>query len=294
MTDNYSIKDLEVLSGIKAHTLRIWEQRYNILKPKRTDTNIRFYSNEDLRRILNVSLLNKNGKKISKIASLNDNQLTEEVTKLTQNSENSTDQIEGLKISMIELDEVRFEKIINSNILRLGLVGTIQNILFPFLQNIGVMWQTGAVNPAQEHFISNLIRQKIIVAIDGQIFKPEKKHKKVMLYLPEGELHEISLLLYSYLVRHNGHQSIYLGQSVPMHDMVKVAEIRNPEYLVTVITQPFKDISLDDYLKNISKSFPKQTILISGAQIFNQKLPSVKNIVYFNNPEEFIDLIKKF
>lgn len=291
---NYSIKDLETLSGIKAHTLRIWEQRYQLLKPHRTDTNIRYYTNEDLRRILNVSLLNKNGTKISKIASLKDNELYEEVNKLSKESNNNADQIESLILSMIELDEERFEKIVNSCILRLGLVKTIDEILFTFLQKIGIMWQTGSINPAQEHFISNLIRQKIIVAIDGQLVKRDTTSKKVILFLPENELHEISLLFYTYLVRSRGHQSIYLGQSVPQNDMIRVAEIRKPDYLVTVITQAFKETTTNEYLKSLSKNFPKQKLFVSGAQIFNHKLPVFKNIEYFNTPNEFIEILKKF
>ena len=291
---NYSIKDLETLSGIKAHTLRIWEQRYQLLKPHRTDTNIRYYTNDDLRRILNVSLLNKNGRKISKIASLNDKELYDEVNKLSKESENNSDQIENLILCMIELDEERFEKIINSNILRLGLIKTIDEILFPFLQKIGVMWQTGTINPAQEHFISNLIRQKLIVAIDGQLVKRDNKSKKVVLFLPEGELHEISLLFCTYLLRNAGHQSIYFGQSVPLTDMVRVAEIREPHYLVTIITQPFKEITTNEYLKNLSKKFPKQKIFVSGAQLFNHRLPTFKNIEYFNTPTDFLEIAKKF
>jgi DNA-binding transcriptional MerR regulator/methylmalonyl-CoA mutase cobalamin-binding subunit len=293
IASNYSIKDLETLSGIKAHTLRIWEQRYQLLKPHRTNTNIRYYTNEDLRRILNISLLNKNGTKISKIASLNDNELYEEVNKLTKESDSNVDQIESLILSMIELDEERFEKIVSSCILRLGLIKTIDEILFAFLQKIGVMWQTGSINPAQEHFISNLIRQKIIVAIDGQFVKRATSSKKIILFLPENELHEISLLFYTYLVRNSGHQSIYLGQSVPQNDMMRVAEIRKPDYLVTVITQAFKDTTTKEYLKNLSKNFPKQKLLISGAQLYNHKLQSFKNIQYFNTPKDFIEILKK-
>jgi DNA-binding transcriptional MerR regulator len=292
---NYSIKDLETLSGIKAHTLRIWERRYQLLKPHRTDTNIRYYTNDDLRRILNVGLLNKNGRKISKIAALNDKELYNEVNRLTGESENNSDQIENLILSMIELDEERFEKIINSSILRLGLIKTIDEILFTFLQKIGVMWQTGSVNPAQEHFISNLIRQKIIVAINEQIISKNAKSKKVVLFLPEGELHEISLLFYTYLVRNSGHQSIYLGQSVPMKDMTSVSEIRNPHYFITVITQPFKEKTIHEYLKNLSVNFPKQKIFVGGTQIAILNNPSsFKNIVYFNSPKDLLELLKKF
>jgi DNA-binding transcriptional MerR regulator len=292
--NGYNIKDLETLSGIKAHTLRIWEQRYHILKPQRSDTNIRSYSNDDLRRILNISLLNKHGKKISKIAELSDVDIIAEVNKLSQQNENNTDQIDSLIVSMIELDEERFEKIVNSTILRIGLIKTIQEVMYPFLQKIGLMWQTGTINPAQEHFISNLIRQKIIVAIDGQIIKPSEKTKKAVLFLPEGELHEISLLFFSYILRSNNHQTIYLGQSVPLNDMIKISEIRQPHFWVTVITQPFKDISITDYITKLANLFPNQTLLISGAQVLNISVPQLKNVRYFNTPQEFIDIIKEF
>ncbi len=216
------------------------------------------------------------------------------LTNLARKAITMQNQIESLILSMIELDEERFEKIVNSCILRLGLVKTIDEILFTFLQKIGIMWQTGSINPAQEHFISNLIRQKIIVAIDGQLVKRDTTSKKVILFLPENELHEISLLFYTYLVRSRGHQSIYLGQSVPQNDMIRVAEIRKPDYLVTVITQAFKETTTNEYLKSLSKNFPKQKLFVSGAQIFNHKLPVFKNIEYFNTPNEFIEILKKF
>jgi DNA-binding transcriptional MerR regulator len=153
---NYSIKDLEQLSGIKAHTLRIWEQRYNLLCPKRTDTNIRYYDDQDLKLILNVALLNDNGFKISKIASMEPSEMREEVMKLTERTLTHDDQIHALTISMIEMDEDRFDKILSTNILKLGFEQTMMNIIYPFMSKIGVLWQTGAINPAQEHFISNL------------------------------------------------------------------------------------------------------------------------------------------
>lgn len=155
----YSIKDLEQLSGIKAHTLRIWEQRYNLLSPKRTETNIRYYDDEDLKLILNVALLNDNGFKISKIVSMDRPEMRDEVMHLTERSLTHDDQIHALTISMIEMDEERFDKILSINILKLGFEQTMMNIIYPFMSKIGVLWQTGAINPAQEHFISNLVRQ---------------------------------------------------------------------------------------------------------------------------------------
>ncbi|MDX5478997.1 MAG: MerR family transcriptional regulator, partial [Cyclobacteriaceae bacterium] len=166
----YSIKDLEQLSGIKAHTLRIWEQRYSLLSPKRTDTNIRYYDDEDLKLILNVALLNDNGIKISKIASMSSEEMREQVVKMTEKSLTHDDQIHALTICMIEMDEERFDKVLSTNILKIGFEQTMMNIIYPFMSKIGVLWQTGAINPAQEHFISNLVRQKLIVAIDGQMY----------------------------------------------------------------------------------------------------------------------------
>ncbi|MEX0883706.1 MAG: MerR family transcriptional regulator, partial [Cyclobacteriaceae bacterium] len=200
----YSIKDLEQLSGIKAHTLRIWEQRYKILKPKRTETNIRYYDDDDLKLILNVALLNDNGFKISKIAKLNMEDIKSEILKLTERSFKFDDQIHALIIAMVELDEERFEKIISTNILKIGFELTMINIIYPFLSKIGILWQTGSIHPGQEHFISNLVRQKLIVAIDGQMYTGGGK--KFLLFLPEGELHEISLLFSSYLLKSNGHK----------------------------------------------------------------------------------------
>src|SRR5210317_1574096 len=163
----YSIKDLEYLSGIKAHTLRIWEQRYNFIKPKRTDTNIRYYDDEDLKFVLNVSLLKDHGHKISRICSMPEQDIQLEVNRLMEKKMGFPEQIQSLTLSMLELDEERFEKTLNTNILQIGFERTMMNLVYPFFQRIGILWQTGAIASAQEHFISNLVRQKIIVAIDG-------------------------------------------------------------------------------------------------------------------------------
>ena len=165
----YSIKDLEKLSGIKAHTLRIWEKRYNLVEPKRTETNIRYYDDEDLKKVLNVALLNRNGLKISHIAGLKTEEINSKISDLSKGNQDSESVIDNLVISMIELDEKKFEKILSRTIMQAGFEETILYTIYPFFQKIGLLWQTGAINPAQEHFISNLVRQKLIVAIDGII-----------------------------------------------------------------------------------------------------------------------------
>ena len=286
----YSIKDLEQLSGIKAHTLRIWEQRYNLLSPKRTDTNIRYYDDEDLKLILNVALLNDNGFKISKIVSMDRPEIRDEVMRLTERSLTHDDQLHALTISMIEMDEEVFDKILSINILKLGFEQTMMNIIYPFMSKIGVLWQTGAINPAQEHFISNLVRQKLIVAIDGQIHT--NTGKKFLLFLPEGELHEVSILFASFLIKNKGHKVIYLGQNTPTEDLNQVYDIHNPEFLLTVITtSPSSDFA-QDYVNGLADRFKESRLLVTGYQVIGQDLkfnPNVRQLNYIRDIKDFLE-----
>lgn len=286
----YSIKDLEQLSGIKAHTLRIWEQRHKLLCPKRTETNIRYYDDSDLKLILNVALLNDNGFKISKIASMSPIEMREEVVKLTERSLTHDDQIHALTICMIEIDEERFDKVLSTNILKLGFEQTMLNIIYPFMSKIGVLWQTGAINPAQEHFISNLIRQKLIVAIDGQI--SHEGGKKFLLFLPEGELHEVSILFATYLIKSKGHKVIYLGQNTPKDDLISVYKLHEPEYLFTVITSSPSSEYAQEYLNALSKQFENAQILVTGYQVIGQDLSFPPNVKLLNYIKEIKDLLE--
>ena len=260
----FSIRDLEHLSGIKAHTIRIWEQRYELIKPKRTDTNIRFYDDQDLKLILNVALLKENGVKISKIAEMTHGDMQREVLKLTELNLRYPEQIHALTISMVDIDEERFEKIISTNILKLGFEKTMMNIIYPILNKIGILWQTGAINPAQEHFISNLVRQKLIVAIDGQYTVPAGKSKKYVLYLPEGELHELSLLFADFLIKSRNNKTIYLGQSLPIMDLEAVYDIHKPDYLLSVLTTVPGPSDVQSYVNLLSEKFPDCQILLTG------------------------------
>lgn len=287
----YSIKDLEQLSGIKAHTLRIWEQRYNLLNPKRTDTNIRFYDDVDLKLILNVALLNDNGYKISKIASMDSEEMRAEVMKLTDRTLTHDDQIHALTICMIEMDEERFDKVLSTNILKLGFEQTMMNIVYPFMSKIGVLWQTGAINPAHEHFISNLVRQKLIVAIDGQV--PNGDGKKFLLFLPEGELHEISLLFASYLIKSKGNKVIYLGQNTPNEDLLAVYKIHQPDYMLTVITTSPAAEYAQEYLNQLAARFSKTHILVTGYQVIGQDLVMPPNVKLMNYIRDIKDLLEE-
>lgn len=294
MSTQYAIKDLERLSGIKAHTLRIWELRYGILKPERTDTNIRYYTSDDLKRLLNISLLNHHGVKISKIAKLPDTEIRKQAQSILNTYTNESDQIDHLVLSMVELNDFKFEKIITNCIIHFGFENTIEKIVFPFMQHIGNMWQVGLINPAQEHFISNLVRQKIIVAIDGLFPEPLSNPKTFLLFLPSNELHEIGLLYCQFLVKAKGHKCLYLGQSVPFDDLISVSGIIHPDILITTITNPLEGISTNVYLEKLSSSFPSSRMMVSGRIFFeaNEKIELPKNVILIESHEQFKNVLQ--
>jgi DNA-binding transcriptional MerR regulator len=267
MTSQYSIKDLERITGIKAHTIRIWEKRYSLLHPERTDTNIRFYCDDDLKRILNISVLVKNGFKISKIATLEGEKLNQKILELNnvQSTEHSG-QIENLVVSMIDLDELKFEKVLNNSIIKIGFEDTLFRVIYPLLNKIGILWQIGSITPVHEHFISNLIRQKIFAAIDGLPGERTQKSKTFLLVLPQWELHDIGLLVYNYLIRKKGHKTIFLGQGVPLNDVEAINELTHPDVLVTSFSSSVENGEMIEYLSSLSGYYPNVPVYVGGIQ----------------------------
>jgi MerR family transcriptional regulator, light-induced transcriptional regulator len=288
---SYSIKDLEKLTGVKAHTIRIWEQRYNLISPQRTETNIRFYTDEEAKHLLKVAALYHQGVKISKIASMNEASINEHILNIDLHTGNEHTAIEKLTLAMIDLSEEQFTTIFTECIIDRGLRDTMIQVIYPFLQKVGVMWQVGDIHPAQEHFISNLIRQKLIAAID-KLYQPKTaQHQKVILFLPEGELHELGLLFYSYLLLELNYHVIYLGQSVPANDLIKVAEKYRCKLFVASLINP---AALDSFSSTVSKLDAKLgtgiKLYLAGSQLDNLSSPSVQKIAsiqdfieYFNH-----------
>ncbi len=289
---SYSIKDLEKLSGIKAHTIRIWEKRYGIVNPARTNTNIRLYSDKDLKKLLNISILNRHGLKISHLAKLTHNELIEKVIHISRETSDLGTQIENLIISMLELDEWKFDKILSDSIMKIGFEETLVHLIHPFFEKIGLLWQTGSINPAQEHFVSNLLRQKLIVAIDGQAPVKRDNPLTFILFLHENELHELGLLFYSYLLKKRGIKVIYLGQAVPFDDLYKISNIQETQYFLTSFTTGITENSLKDYLERMAKTYPRQTIFYTGYQIYriNGNLP--ENLVKIESVKHFQEILK--
>ena len=263
----YSIKDLEKISGIKAHTIRMWERRYGLIEPQRTETNIRFYSDCDLKRLLNISILNHNGIKISHIAGLTDAEIKNRVLDLSIDGRSSSVQIESLMVAMLELDETKFLNGLSSSIIKLGFEVSVETVLFPFLERIGVLWQAGTINPAQEHFISNLIRQKLFVAIDNEMQSPVQNGPRIIMFLSEHEQHEIGLLFYNLLARKEGMNVVYLGAGVPLEDLSLVHRLRPADVFMTSFITAMDKQEMEDLLREYHKRFPDIPFYLSGLQM---------------------------
>ncbi len=238
----YSIKDLEQLSGIKAHTIRMWEQRYGVVEPRRTETNIRFYDDTQLKHLLNIALLSKHGYKISKISKLSPSEFTSAIEQLYEQTLLHETNVEldldanDLMVSMIDMDEDKFHRIYENSVKNNGFEKTITGLVYPFLEKVGILWTIGQINPAQEHFMSCLIRQKIIAGIDR--LPTSKDGKKFLLFLPEGEHHEIGLLMANYLLKKKGARVYFMGQNLPSKDIKMCIETVKPAAVLTFFVDP--------------------------------------------------------
>ncbi len=261
--NSFTIKDLENLSGIKAHTIRIWEQRYSFIKPSRTDTNIRYYSNDELKKILNVALLNKYGYKISHIDKMHEGEIKEKILSLNQAEAQQERIINDLIQFMVDIDMEKLELLLDKYIASKGIERAIAQIIFPFLERIGILWLTNHINPAQEHLVSNIIRQKLIVGIDN-ITASLQVDKTVLLFLPEGEYHEMGLLFMNYLLKSRGVNTIYLGCSIPLKDVEYVVKLKKPDYLYSHLTTVGQNFNFDRFINNVTQKFGNMPLIISG------------------------------
>lgn len=288
---SFTIKELESLSGIKAHTIRIWEQRYRFLKPSRTQTNIRRYSNEELKTLLTVALLNKYGYKISKIDGMSAHERTKAVLELDPPEASNERLVNKMIGYMIDLKNIEFEKLLNDHIAQHGIEKTITELIFFFLDKVGILWHTNHILPVQEHIVSNIVRQKILSAIDSLplVHKPSPVF---LLFLPEGEHHEMGLLYVYYLLRKKKLPVIYLGSSVPIKDVQFLFEQRVPEYLYLHLTSFPRKQDLQKYISTLSLKFPQSQILLSGAVIRHFKKPVSENVKKFESLEQVISYIK--
>ncbi len=287
----YSIKDLEQLSGIKAHTLRVWEQRYNIVTPSRTETNIRYYSDEHLKCLLNVALLNKNGVKISKIAKMTEKEMAKQVSALSVVNFEHGNQLDALTLSMIDMDEYMFNRIVATNIQQLGFEHTMNEVINPFLDKLNVLWLTGSVTPLHEQFISCLIRRKIQAEIDKLCGNYKEDGKTFLIFMPEGETQELSLLYLHYLLRARKHKVIYLGCDVSCDDLKTVLLVHQPDFLYTMVNNNVFKETCQCFVNKLTKIFVKSKVIFSGYQMLKQPYKLPKNGVILSSFKETVDFL---
>ena len=247
---NFSIKDLENISGIKAHTIRIWEKRYNLLQPNRSDTNIRNYSISSLQKLLNVSFLNGNGYKISKIADLKPEEISVLVREIASKGSQRHHAINAFKMAMLNFDQTLFYTTYNNLLQENTFKEIFYKVFLPLLNEIGILWQTDTINPAHEHFISTLIKQKVLINIEKvQTLEPAKTDKTYVLFLPMHEIHDIGLLFVNYEIVCAGYQSIFLGQSVPIDSLAGLTKHYDNIVFGSYFTVKPEIENIDSYLE---------------------------------------------
>lgn len=247
----FSIKDLENLSGVKAHTIRIWEKRYNVLQPMRTDTNIRYYDTTALQKLLNITLLHNHGYKISKISKLDDAKIPAMVNDIVSQKSAGLHAVNAFKVAMMRFDQALFIETYDRLLAEKTFPEIFYEAILPLMEEIGLLWQTGTITPAQEHFISNLVRQKILINTEKLQAIAPTRQKVFVLYLPEGEIHEIGLMYLNYEILRQGYKAIYLGANVPLSCLVDVKKYFDEITYVSYFTIAPPTNEINDYIAEL-------------------------------------------
>lgn len=291
----FSIKDLENITGIKAHTIRIWEKRYNVLSPIRTETNIRTYDLLNLQKLLNITLLHNHGYKISKISKLSDEKIPEMVNEIISDKSVKHHAISSFKMAMMNFDHALFFNTYNKLLSEKSFRSVFYEVFIPLLEEIGLLWQTNTITPAHEHFISYLIKQKLLNITENVQSKAPIHHDKIfVLYLPMNEIHDLGLMYLNYEILSHGYKSIYLGESVPLDSLKDMRKyFDNITYICYSTVEPTKDF-INDYIKQINEEVLDETssLWVTGrmTQNIDPKLISEK-ISTFSSIKDLVDII---
>lgn len=291
----YQISDLERITGIKAHTIRIWERRFGIMKPYRTATNIRYYDDAHVQDLLNIATLLSQGYKISQIVNLTADEICNIILNKYNDAETQSHAVTAVFINdlisaTLVFDEAAFEKIFSAVILRMGMYKTVVNVIYPFLEKLGVLWSCAELTPLQEHFASNIVRRKLIAAIDG-LQTAYRKDKLFMLFLPPGEWHEIPLLFSDYIIRSAGYNTVYLGQNIHYENLPQAIEEVVPTHLVTFFisgAQPGVATKLANETEILKKDIK---LLIGGPALRLQEIPASPSVKCITQPIDLLDAL---
>lgn len=284
----YSMAQIVSLTGISSHTLRKWESRYDFLVPERTETNIRFYTDSQLKKLLNISILREQGHRLSAIDKMSDEEIHQLVSQILIDSDQESE-IKALVISMINLDEQEFDDILKSHIIKNGILTTFTDVVYPFLHKVGVLWGINKIMPAQEHFVSNLIRQKICSAIDLLPIAP-KDAPKITMFLTEGENHEIGLLLASFIAKKMGWRVFYLGQNVPHDNLHTMVELIRPTYILTFFITTTSSSVKERINKIVSQC--DSHLLFSGSSSSIDLKEQQKRVTQLQTPKDLISILE--
>ena len=282
----YSIRDLQKISGIKAHTIRIWEQRYKIIEPKRTPSNIRYYTDDDLKFLMNIAFLNRKGIKISKIAKMSYTDIVSEVENLSSEVNEDHEILQPLAIAMIDLDEDRVNYILNASFEELGVRDCILHVLNPFLKKVSTLWLTGSISVVHEQFINNLIKKKIIQYTEELM--PPIVAPKVLIYLPTLEQHDILAFFAAYLFKDMGFNVLFIGHNIGIKDLRMAMRMQQVDYVFTVISEQHKFFVAEDYLEELVESIQNVVFLVMGHQLKDESKES-DSLVLLNNFQGLID-----
>lgn len=288
----FSIKDLENLSGIKAHTIRIWEKRYNVLEPMRTETNIRSYDLINLQKLLNITLLHQYGYKISVISKLPPKRIPELVNEIVSEKSAKTHAISAFKMAMINFDQRLFITTYNRLLSEKTFSEVFYDVLIPLINEIGLLWQTDTINPSHEHFISYLIKHKLIANIEKiQALEQTKTDKIFVLYLPDNEIHELGLLYVNYELMLKGYKTIYLGQSIPLNNLLDIKKYYSDIVYVCYATVEPNKSYISNYVTEIQKQILDNNtkLWLIGRQTENLKEDNLKNVKIFNSIEQLVN-----
>ncbi|MCP4483669.1 MAG: MerR family transcriptional regulator [Flavobacteriaceae bacterium] len=290
--DTFTIQDFEILTGIKAHTIRIWEKRYELLNPTRLNRNVRTYNLSDLQKILNVSLLYNNGYKISKISKLSDNQIAEEAKSFALSEFSNSYEINSLVICMFTFDQNLFQEIYLQQKENLTFREIFVNTYIPLLKHLGLLWQTDSIKPAHEHFISNLIYQKIALNI-AKIPRSTTDNNINVLFLPYGEIHELGLMFLNYYLKLVGENIIYLGKSIPFDNLFYLnSQIKNITWITYFMIDKTKE-EKDDFIKNVNKILEhtkNKCVIVGNIWDDYKKVNTNDQIIFKSRLDELISI----
>ena len=288
----YSIRDLEKLTSIKAHTIRIWEQRYHLIQPARTETNIRFYTDENLRELFNIALLNRNGVKISRLAKMKPEEIASRVSDLTENTKGHNTHLDTLTLSMLDLDEATFDRIFATYFLEAGFERTMLELIYPFLDKLNVLWLTSNISPAHERFVTQLIRRKLMAAIDKVPDEPMHNAATFVLFSPENDSQELTLLFMHYLLRSRQQKAVYLGSSTSLKDLRDACQVLHPDYVFTILQEPIPRQPIQSYVDHAAQSVAGAQLLLTGAQVFGNPLKTPPNTVVLNGLPDTLQFLE--